>query len=337
MEKQQKSPFLYFLLSAVPVFALISVVILHIIHQEMLIVFIVTFFFTLAYLGLLYAGRAMVRIWFADSGSISKKVLLQFACFLLGDLVAMIFTVQLRPANGVPPFLMFILLFLLFSFALGMLIKMAQVFIREQVQVAERQAAQSRAELRLLQDQLSPHFLFNTLNNLYGIAIAEHEKMPALLLKLSELLRYAVYEAKELYVPLTDELAYLHNYITFEQLRLGERLNLETDITTISDTNLQIPPLLLIVFVENAFKHSKDTRDEKIFISISLKLWEGAVLFSVKNSFGSEAIPENPNGGLGLVNVKKRLELLYPGRYDLSISTGKEQFYTVHLRLTPPY
>lgn len=334
--RKNKSYLLYSILTAIPVFAILSIVIKHAINKEQLIVLIVSFFFTLAFFALLNGGRYGSRIWFAGSKTVSKKLLIQFAVFLITCLLLMIFAIQIRSPNGVPYFLAFAFLFLVFSFSLGIFIKLSRSFIQSQIQIAETSAANSKSELQLLQYQLSPHFLFNTLNNLYGISISHHEKMPALLLKLSELLRYSVYDAKELYAPLKEELAYLNNYIEFEKLRIGDRLELKTDIEEIREANIRIAPMVLIVFVENAFKHSKNTNDENIFIAISVKLWNGSILFSVKNSFSianNEGNIINNNSGLGLENVKKRLDLLYPNQYDLNITEEKENVYTVNLRL----
>jgi sensor histidine kinase YesM len=334
--QKNKSYLLYSILSAIPVFAILTIIIKHAINKEQLIVLFAAFVFTLVFFALLYGGRYVSRIWFAGSKAISKKLLIQFAVFLITCLLLMIFVIQIRSSNGVPFFIAFVFLFLVFSFSLGVFIKLTRSFIQSQIQIAEISAANSKSELQLLQYQLSPHFLFNTLNNLYGISISEHEKMPALLLKLSELLRYSVYDAKELYVPLKGELAYLNNYIEFEKLRIGDRLELKTDIEEIRGENIKISPMLLIVFVENAFKHSKNTNDEHVFISISLKLWNGSILFAIKNSFrnaNNEGNIINNNCGLGLENVKKRLDLLYPNQYDLNITEEKENIYTVNLRL----
>jgi LytS/YehU family sensor histidine kinase len=217
----------------------------------------------------------------------------------------------------------------------GMFIKLVKTKITAQIKTAEITASHSQTELHFLQSQLSPHFLFNTLNNLYGISITQHEKIPTLLLKLSELLRYSVYDAKETYVPLKDELSYLKNYIDFEKIRIGDRLGLTVELDEISDSKIKIAPMLLIVFVENAFKHSKNTSQPKIHIYIGLKIWANSILFSVKNTHKNAANMNNslPEiGGLGLDNVKKRLELLYPNTYDLNIEEN-DDFYEVMLRV----
>ncbi|GAB3947267.1 sensor histidine kinase [Spirosoma harenae] len=217
----------------------------------------------------------------------------------------------------------------------GMLIKLIRIRIANQLQAAQAQAEHSQSELHVLQSQLSPHFLFNTLNNLYGISISQPDKTPSLLLKLSELLRYSVYDAKDLFVPLTNELAYINNYIEFEKLRIGNKLALTTSIENVTNTEIRIAPMLLIVFIENAFKHAKNSIQQPIVIDISLKLWGNSILFSVKNSF--TRAEETTGGlakssGLGLANVRKRLDLLYPNAHDLAIQEA-DGFYIVQLQL----
>ncbi|MBE9464423.1 sensor histidine kinase [Dyadobacter subterraneus] len=232
--------------------------------------------------------------------------------------------------------LMYWIPFMVVSIATGVLIKFIRFMSQNELKEAQTSAANSQSELHLLQSQLSPHFLFNTLNNLYGLSITQHEKIPPLLLRLSDLLRYSVYESNQNFVPLKDELAYIDNYIEFEKIRIGERLVLKTEIEKIDSTNIKIAPMLLIVFIENAFKHSKNTAEEKIFIDISLKTWSNYILFSIKNSHNKVAVEEgtsvNKNSGFGLVNVKKRLELLYPNESELNIEDD-EIIYNVNLRL----
>lgn len=217
----------------------------------------------------------------------------------------------------------------------GILIKVTRYSINRQLNEAKATAAQSVSELQFLQSQLSPHFLFNTLNNLYGISLAQQEKIPALLLKLSDLLRYSVYDAKELYVPLTDEINYIKNYTEFEQLKIGDRLHLDVMIEEIFDSSVKVAPLLLIVFIENAFKHARNTLTDTIHISVMLKTFGRDILFSVSNSYDPNATKTEQRdliGGLGLENVGKRLELLYAGKYELTTSRD-ESHYSIKLQL----
>lgn len=222
------------------------------------------------------------------------------------------------------------------SLSSGMFVKLVHERIKRQLYEAQLVAMNSRSELQLLQSQLSPHFLFNTLNNIYGISISQHEKVPNLLLKLSDLLRYSVYESKELYVPLRDEFAYILNYIEFEKMRLEDRLVLTLDIEEQLRQHLgKIAPMLLIIFVENAFKHARNAVSQKIYIDISAKLWQNNILFTVKNSFSLESVVSpslEKSSGLGLENAKKRLALLYEKEHDLQIQS-RDGFYNVMLRL----
>ncbi|WP_315822349.1 histidine kinase [Paraflavitalea speifideaquila] len=131
---------------------------------------------------------------------------------------------------------------LVLSVTTGIMIKTVRTTIKSQLQDARADAAQSQSELKLLQSQLSPHFLFNTLNNIYGISLSRHENVPPLLLKLSDLLRYSVYDAREQFVPLQSEMAYIHNYIDFEKIRIGEKLKLTTEFDYHIDPKIQIAP-----------------------------------------------------------------------------------------------
>ncbi len=229
----------------------------------------------------------------------------------------------------------FLLPLLLSGFGIGLVVKMIRVNSQQQLDEARTAAAQSKGELQLLQSQLSPHFLFNTLNNLYGLSITQHEKIPPLLLRLSDLLRYSVYEAGETYVPLKMEMEYISNYIEFEKIRMGNRLVLETDIAANISTEIKIAPMLLIVFVENAFKFAGNTSASNSFIDIRMAIENDVIVFKVVNSYSREKdhrkLP-GKNSGMGLANVYKRLELLYPFEHILNINPEPEQ-YTIMLQL----
>ncbi|PZR27571.1 MAG: hypothetical protein DI535_10120 [Citrobacter freundii] len=231
--------------------------------------------------------------------------------------------------------LLFLLPFFIIGFCSGVIIKLFRFNTQRQLAEAQKVAAQSKGELQLLQSQLSPHFLFNTLNNLYGLSITQHEKIPPLLLRLSELLRYSVYEAGETYVPLKMEMDYINNYIEFEKIRMGSRLQLTTDIQEVTNQELLIAPMLLIVFVENAFKFAGNTSSTQSFIEIRMAIEGKLLLFRVSNSYSQEKdlrkLP-GKNSGMGLANVYKRLELLYPAEHILDIDQQPDR-YTITLQL----
>lgn len=288
---------------------------------------------TIGFFGFMYSGRYIAQIWGGQSKVIASSHLLGLGA-LIALCVIWLFVHADYPLTSAPALNLFFywMPFVVMSVALGAFIKLIRIN-QSRLTAAQAHEAHSHSELRLLQSQLSPHFLFNTLNNLYGISISRHQEMPGLLLKLSELLRYSVYEAKEPFVLLKDELAYINNYMAFEKIRIGNRLQLHAEFAE-SDENTRIAPMLLIIFIENAFKHAKDTTEQQIFIDIRLKTWSNFIQFEIKNSHQAhdgERVEEK-HSGFGLDNVKKRLHLLYPGRHNLTI-TDKDGFYTVMLQL----
>jgi len=188
------------------------------------------------------------------------------------------------------------------------------------------------AELKLLKAQIHPHFLFNTLNNLYGLTIEKSDEAPGLVLRLSDILDYILYRCNEQKVLLFDEILNLKNYIEIEKLRYSEKLSITTDFPQ-ETNNLQIAPLLLLPFVENAFKHGVSHNPGTAKISCSLKTRHTSMVFNIENS-KNPAKPhiKNLSKGIGLSNVKKRLELLYPQKHKLEIDE-KETTFSVTLSL----
>jgi len=192
------------------------------------------------------------------------------------------------------------------------------------------------AELKLLKAQLNPHFLFNTLNNMYGLSVAKSDKLPELMLKLSNLLRYSLYETKETTVPLEKEIQYLENYIALEKIRLEDQTAIVFE-NNVTNATIEIAPMLLIVFVENAFKHLTISEDLKSRVLVSLEEKNGQLLFKCTNTFSTSHMQhyhelEKGKSGIGLPNVKKRLVLLYPDKHQLSI-VEKNNSYDVKLTL----
>ena len=290
----------------------------------------------ICFFGFFYLGWRLPTQW-----ALKNKKRLDFLFAALGVIIIanfiFLFVHADFPLHSMPAInlLLYWAPFIILSLAVAMLVRLFLASKSNQLHQATITAAQSLSERQLLQSQLSPHFLFNTLNNLYGLSITQHEKVPALLLKLSDLLRYTVYDSKEFFVPLKNELAYINNYIDFEKIRIGDRLRLTTSIEPVLDDQIKIAPMLLIVFIENAFKHSRNTLEKEICIDISLKTWSDSILFSVKNSHNGTAGVDGglrASSGLGFVNVKKRLLLLYAGAYDLKME-NREGFYSVLLQL----
>ncbi len=192
---------------------------------------------------------------------------------------------------------------------------------------------QMQSELRFLKSQINPHFLFNTLNNLYALTLKKDDKAPDIVLKLSEMMRYMLYECNEKQVLLAKEVSYIHNYLELERLRQGRNVEIRFDVKGhIGDQ--RIAPLLFIPFVENCFKHGLGQHIEKGFVHIALQLDGQHVEFFVENS-KAPALPRQRHprsGGIGLANVRRRLDLLYPGAYSLDIHDNPDT-YTVRLKI----
>lgn len=183
-----------------------------------------------------------------------------------------------------------------------------------------RRQEEKDAELKLLKAQLNPHFLFNTLNNLYGLSVVKSAKLPDLMLKLSDLLRYSLYETKEMLVPLEKEIHYLENYMSLEKIRLEDSMDIQFN-TSGELSSIKIAPMLFIVFVENAFKHLGVVEHTKSRVVVSIKAENDQLTFTCENTMDPlEKAFENleeGKSGIGLQNVKKRLELIYPEKHVL--------------------
>jgi two-component system, LytTR family, sensor kinase len=199
----------------------------------------------------------------------------------------------------------------------------------------ERLQQQMRSEIDNLKAQISPHFLFNTMNNFYGLAVEGSKKLPGLMVRLSDLLRYSLYETKNMTVPIANEIAYLKNYIELEKIRLEETLEFEFVSDIEGAEHYEIAPLLFVVFAENAFKHAKNVKDDVIKIKIHVSISDtGLLRFEIVNNYlvidAQEGIPGK---GIGLENVKKRLEVLYPnGSHELRIEKN-DGYYSVNLKI----
>jgi sensor histidine kinase YesM len=190
------------------------------------------------------------------------------------------------------------------------------------------------AELEMLKSQINPHFLFNTLNNIYTLALKKSDQTPELVLKLSEMLDYLLYECNADKVPLAKEILLIENYNYLQRIRFGHRVDIEfTREGNFSD--IKIAPMLLLPFVENSFKHGVGKDRKKSWIKMKLSTNSGHIHFTIKNSKGLEVTAGNDaaSGGIGLPNVEKRLNLIYPKMHHLSISDDPAA-YTVKLNIS---
>ncbi|MEN2280993.1 histidine kinase [Algoriphagus sp. SE2] len=196
----------------------------------------------------------------------------------------------------------------------------------------ELQNALLNGELQLKQEELSylkmqihPHFLFNTLNTIYGSAIAKREETPGLILKLSNLLDYILYQTQKSEVPLQDEIDHLKDYLALEKLRHGSKLIISTSWPENTE-KIKIAPMLLLPLLENSFKHGK-SQNGQAFVDLSLEVNDETINFTLKNSRDEhENISNLTSSGIGLANIKKRLQLLYPESHSFYIEKEKDYF-----------
>ncbi|MGV3705886.1 MAG: sensor histidine kinase [Arcticibacter sp.] len=179
------------------------------------------------------------------------------------------------------------------------------------------------AELAFLKSQINPHFLFNSLNNIYSLAYQRSERTPTAILKLSEIMRYMLQDSNEPTVPLEREISYLQNYIELQKLRFGDGTFVDFQYSGVDD-KMRIIPLVLIAFVENCFKHGIVT-DEAVPLEIRLQVKDYQMTFEIRNK---KNLQNKDNlGGIGLSNVQRRLELSYPGAHELHIENGSLIYY----------
>jgi uncharacterized membrane-anchored protein YhcB (DUF1043 family) len=204
-------------------------------------------------------------------------------------------------------------------------------YIKEQRNL-QLQKENTESQLQLLKAQVHPHFLFNTLNNIYSHTQATAPVASQLVMGLSDMLRYMLYECRQDKVPLDKELKMLQDYTTLEKIRYGNQLELNVDIPDHTE-NLTIAPLLLLPFVENAFKHGSSHIIDQPWISLSVTIDEKIMRLKVVNGKAStHARPVPGHGGIGISNVRKRLDLIYPNRHVLDI-TDEEDVFIVNLKI----
>lgn len=197
---------------------------------------------------------------------------------------------------------------------------------REQEEKNHLEKQKLKAELIALKSQLNAHFLFNTLNNLYGLALQKSDRTPRGILMLSEMLHFVLYECSTETYNLTKELDFINNYIELEKLRYGKRLKISME-SDLEDAETLIAPLLLFPFVENSFKHGASKKTNDVWIKIRVRTSEEEIQFDVENNRTPSSAGEfNSDGGVGLENVKKRLEILYPLQHRLVIHENETTF-----------
>lgn len=194
------------------------------------------------------------------------------------------------------------------------------------IELKEEQRQRLEAELKTLKAQINPHFLFNTLNNIYSLSLDKSDKTPNMILKLSDLMSYIIYDARDETIQLQNEIEFVRNHVELEKIRISNQVN----VTFWADESLydfKIAPLLFTPFIENAFKYVTKTGGTDSLIEIKFILSEKKLYFHVTNSAEPElATFEHDKHGIGIENVKKRLQLIYPRRHELTITHTKNEF-----------
>ncbi|WP_460514799.1 sensor histidine kinase [Cyclobacterium sediminis] len=206
------------------------------------------------------------------------------------------------------------------------------IFLRIQERLFKVEKAKNEMEILSLKEQINPHFLFNTLNNIYGQAIEDNSLQTATsILKLSEMLRYVVHDAQFPWVPIQKEMAYMENYIELQRQRLGDSVKLLYDLKGSYSESLKIAPLILIPFIENAFKHGINP-DKKSLIKIVISMDRKTLNLLVENRKTNVNIPNHEKSGAGLKITLERLSMLYQNKHTLQVDNFSDQ-YKVNLKL----
>lgn len=207
---------------------------------------------------------------------------------------------------------------------ISLLIALQENNRKKELEIASVKASLLNQELGMLRSQINPHFLFNALNNIYSMSINRPNQVGPVILKLSEMLRYVLYDISETGVSINKEISYISNYIELFKLKDSAKIKITFNSTP---SELKINPMILIVFVENSFKHSRIAQEKDGYIIIDLKIENHLLFFEVKNSLPTKQSIHKESQGIGIENVRKRLELMYPDRHELTIHRSEKEFY----------
>lgn len=199
-------------------------------------------------------------------------------------------------------------------------------FNRKQQRLLKLEEEKRSIELKVLKNQLNPHFLFNTLNNLYTLTLKKDDKAPEVIAKLSEILDFVLYRCNEDYVSVEKEITLIENYIALEKLRYDEN-RLDIVFTKDIQESNKISPLIVLTFIENAFKHGVINETEKATIRLNLESKKGQIIFSIENTKPQNEYAQiSDKSKIGLENVRKQLDLLYPKKHQLEIEETKTSY-----------
>jgi len=227
----------------------------------------------------------------------------------------------------------FIFISTLFVGAMATIFRIMNEWTIQQKDKKELESQTLQSELKFLKSQINPHFLFNTLNSLYALTLKKSDLAPAIVLKLAEMMRYMRYECNEKEVLLSKEINYLKNYLELEKLRHGNNMDIDLKITGEIEKQ-KIAPLILIPFIENSFKHGANNQIGQGYVNFDLDVHQNELRMKLENS-KTPSLPkalDKRSGGIGLVNVKRRMEIIYPNKHHLNILESPNT-YKIELNL----
>ncbi len=224
-------------------------------------------------------------------------------------------------------------LFMFFITISSTVVKIAKEWLLQERIKRDLENRNLQSELSFLKSQINPHFLFNTLNSLYALTLKKSDKAPEIVLRLSDMMRYMLYESNEKKVSLDKEVESIRNYLELERIRYGDKAEIAFEYSGEAAEKYKIPPLLFIPFLENAFKHGLSNSLSEGYVHVNLMVAEGELQFDIVNSKSDDPKDERYyRGGIGLSNVKRRLELIYGNHYYLKLKDSFDK-YSVSLNI----
>ena len=304
------------------------------------------------YLGYVFVPISFMVIFYLNYFFLINRLLFRkhLVCFLLSNVALFVLLTFLldywhtfyfmeimgeKQHSGGPPKAMILLrdgAMMALTAALSVAVKVTNNWYNTENERKELEKARTEAELKNLKSQLNPHFLFNTLNNIYSLIAIDADRAQYAVHDLSRLLRHVLYEDKQQLVSLDGEITFMRSYIELMSLRLPEQVDVKVDLPE-TETRMLIAPLLFITLFENAFKHGvSPTKHSFIHIALSVNPAEG-VECRIENSNYPKQDNDRSGSGIGLVNLRKRLELLYPGKYELHTGAEDGDTYVAYLKI----
>lgn len=229
------------------------------------------------------------------------------------------------PMPNAPPMFWNMLLLFSTTFSIAILWESTVFAMKKEEETIKNKAEHVKTELKLLKSQINPHFLFNSLNNIYALSVMDSDKTQQSISYLSDMLRYVLYECDQTMVPVQKEMEYLNNYIKLFSLKSSQPYSITTEFD-VQNSDTFVAPMLFIPFIENALKHGNIEQRKTSYIKISIKNTTNELVYQVENSVANAQKSKDEAGGIGLENVKKRLQILYKNKHQLQVSQNPEEF-----------